>query len=126
MSRDTDRQRSCVVARHVLLLAFALLLSAAVLGGVLAALQLRTERCHHRHERPRRHLGQRGPPRGEALGVGQFGRISAALLAMTVVVAIPIVVVRLRRRDVPGLVIGAHATIAISGMVVLAAYTLVG
>ena len=33
---------------------------------------------------------------------------------------------RLRRRDIPGLVIGAHATIAVSGIIVLAAYTLMG
>ena len=71
-------------------------------------------------------LALRGPPRGEAMGVGQFGRISAALLAMALVVAIPIVVVRLRRRSIPGLVIGVHATIAVSGIVVLAAYTWVG
>ena len=122
----------------MLLLAFALLLSAAVLGGVLAALHLRTERRPPGPVFGALHglvgiagfivllLALRGPPRGEALGVGQFGRISAALLAMALVVAIPIVVVRLRRRDIPGLVIGAHATIAVSGIVVLAAYTLVG
>ncbi len=122
----------------MLLLALTLLLSAAVLGGVLAALHLRTERRPPGPVFGALHglvgiagfiallLALRGPPHGEALGVGQFGRISAALLAMALVVAIPIVVVRLRHRDIPGLVIGAHATIAVSGIVVLAAYTLVG
>jgi hypothetical protein len=120
-----------------LLLAFALLLGTAVLGGALAALHLRTERPPPGPVFGALHglvgiagfiallLALRGPPRGEALGVGQFGRISVALLATALVVAIPIAVMRLRRRDIPSLVIGAHATIAVSGIVVLAAYTLV-
>ncbi len=71
-------------------------------------------------------LALRGPPRGEAMGVGEFGRVATALLAMALAMAIPIVLVRLRRRRIPGLVVGAHATIAVSGVVILAAYTLVG
>ena len=122
----------------MLVLAFALLLSTALLGGVLAALHLRAERPPPGPIVGALHglvgiaaftallLALGGPPRGEALGIGQFGRISAALLAMALVAAIPIVVVRLRRRSIPGLVIGVHATIAVSGIVVLAAYTWVG
>ena len=71
-------------------------------------------------------LTLRGPPRGEAMGVGEFGRLAATLLALALAVAIPIVLARLLRRRIPGLIIGAHATIAVSGVVILAAYTLVG
>jgi len=67
-----------------------------------------------------------GPPRGVAMGVGAFGRIAAVLLALTLLAGLGILVVRLRRRRVPALLIGMHATIAISGVVVLAAYALVG
>jgi hypothetical protein len=60
------------------------------------------------------------------MGVGDFGRVAAALLAVALILAFPIILVRLRHRRIPGLVIGAHATIAVSGVVILAAYTLVG
>ncbi len=121
----------------MLLLAFALLLIAALGGSVLMGLHLRAERP------PGASLGAlhglagiagfivlllalRGPPRGQAMGVGEFGRVAAALLTMALAVAIPIVLVRLRHRRIPGLIVGAHATIAVSGVVILAAYTLVG
>ena len=71
-------------------------------------------------------LALRGPPRGEALGVGSFGRIAAGLLAMAMLAGLAIFVARLRSRRVPSVAIGIHAAIAISGVVVLAAYTLVG
>ena len=67
-----------------------------------------------------------GPPRGVAMGVGEFGRIGAVLLALTLLAGLGILVVRLRRRRVLALLIGIHATIAISGVVVLAAYALIG
>ena len=66
-----------------------------------------------------------GPPRGVAMGVGSFGRIAAWLLGAALLAGLGIVAVRLRTRRAPGLVIGIHATIAISGIVMLAAYTLV-
>jgi hypothetical protein len=66
-----------------------------------------------------------GPPRGVALGVGSFGRIAAWLLATALLVGFGIAGVRLRTRQVPTFVIGVHATIAITGIVMLAAYTLV-
>ena len=65
-------------------------------------------------------LALRGPPRGEAMGVGDFGRVAAALLAALILASI--IFVRLRHRRIPGLVIGAHAMIAVSGVVILAAY----
>ena len=122
----------------MLLLAFALLLTTALFGGVLAALHLQTERRPPGPMYGALHgligiagffallLALRGPPRGESMGVGGFGRVAAALLAIALILAIPIILVRLRNRRIPGLVIGAHATIAVSGVVILAAYTLVG
>jgi hypothetical protein len=122
----------------MLLLAFALLLATALLGAVLATLHLRTERRPPGPIYGALHgligiagfiallLALRGPPRGVAMGVGDFGRVAAALLAVALILAIPVVLMRLRHRRVPGVVIGAHATIAVSGVVILAAYTLVG
>ncbi len=123
----------------MLLLSFVLLLIAALLGTALAALHLRAG-----HTRPPRWpfgalhgllgtvgiggllLALRGPPRGEAMGVGAFGRIAAVLLAVAMLAGLAVLIARLRCRRVPGLVIGIHATIAVSGVVILAAYTLVG
>jgi hypothetical protein len=122
----------------MLLLAFALLLTAALLGGVLAALHLRTESAPPGPVFCALHglvgiagfvallLALRGPPRGEAMGVGGFGRTAAVLLAAALIMAGPIVLARLCHRHIPALVNGAHATIAVSGIVILAAYTLVG
>ena len=120
-------------------LSFGLLLVAALIGNGLAALHLRAERTAP----PRWAFGAihgllgaiglatlfialRGPPRGVAMGVGAFGRIAAVLLAMALLAGLAIVAIRLRRRRVPGLVIGIHATLAVSGVVILAAYALVG
>jgi hypothetical protein len=120
-------------------LSFSLLLIVALLGSALAALHLRSEVAALRW----RPLGALhgllgtaglvilllalcGPPRGEAMGVGSFGRIAAGLLVMALVAGLAIVVARLRYHRVPGLMIGIHATLAISGVVVLAAYTLMG
>ncbi len=71
-------------------------------------------------------LALRGPARGEALGVGAFGRIAALLLSVGVVAGLAVLLVRLRARRVPALIIGIHATFAVSGVVILAAYIFVG
>ena len=68
----------------------------------------------------------RGPPHGAAAGVAGFGRIAAVLLAAALMASLPLVLARLRRRPPPGLLIGVHASLAISGIVLLAAYTFVG
>jgi hypothetical protein len=120
----------------MLSLSFALLLTAALLGSVLAALHLRTERVPPGAMFGALHgvlgvagfvallLSLGGPPRGAAMGIAPFGRAAAALFAMALLVAVPIVMVRRRGWRIPGVVIGAHAAIAISGVVILAAYTL--
>ena len=71
-------------------------------------------------------LALRGPPRGEDMGVAPFGRVAALLLAMALLVGLALLVMRLRHRPMPGLVIGVHGTIAVSAVVVLAAYIVVG
>jgi hypothetical protein len=68
----------------------------------------------------------RGPPHGEATGVASFGRIATVLLAVALGAGVGILTLRLRRRPMTGLIIGIHATIGISGIVILAAYVLVG
>jgi hypothetical protein len=123
----------------MLLLSFSLLVMVALLGSALAALHLRGEVAALRWwPLGTLHgvlgaaglamlvLASRGHRRGEAMGVGSFGRIAAGLLAMALVAGLAIVVARLRYHRVPGLMIGIHATLAISGVVVLAAYTLMG
>jgi len=123
----------------MLLLSLVLLLITALLGTALAALHLRAGNA----KPPRWPVGAlhgllgivglgalllalRGPPRGEAMGVGAFGCIAAVLAAMALLAGVAVLATRLRYRRVPGLVIGLHATIAVSGIVILAAYTLMG
>jgi hypothetical protein len=67
-----------------------------------------------------------GPPRGATAGVGSFGYISAGLLAAAVLAGLGISLARVRHREAVSLLIGFHATIAIAGVAVLAAYALLG
>jgi hypothetical protein len=122
----------------MLLLSFGLLLTAAMLGGLLAALHLRGRNAPAGWMPGALHgvcgvaglivllFALRGPPRGEAMGVASFGRIAALLLVIAPSVGLAIRVVRVRCHPATGLIIGIHATIAIGGIVILAAYTLVG
>jgi hypothetical protein len=119
-------------------LSFGLLLIAGLLGGALGALHMRAERSPSGWQFGALHgllgvagfvallFALRGPERGEAMGVTAFGRIAAVLLASALLAGSAILLARLQHRRVPGLLIGIHATIAVSGIVILAAYTLVG
>lgn len=119
-------------------LAFSILLVAAALGTVLTALHLRPGGVPPRPAYGALHgaagvvglagllLALGGPPRGVAMGVGSFGRIAAVLLVIALLVGVLVLVMRLRARRITGLVIGIHATLAISGVVILAAYVLLG
>src|SRR3954468_21880427 len=106
---------------RMLLLSLVLLVIAALFGGALAGLRLRTERP----TAPRWPFGALhgllglagfvtlllalpGPPRGEAVGVASFGRIAAVLLATAIFVALALLVMRRPHRETPGLVIGIH------------------
>ena len=67
-------------------------------------------------------LGLRGPARGVAMGAGSFGTIAAAMLALALLAALAIIAAQVRRRPPATLVVAVHATLAIAGFVVLAAY----
>ena len=71
-------------------------------------------------------LALRGPPRGLDQGTGSFGTIAAALIALAALVGLMQLAARLRKKRLPGVLIGVHATLAISGFVVLLAYVLAG
>lgn len=67
-------------------------------------------------------LALRGPPRGVAIGAGKFGVIGAWLLAGALLFGLLMLRDRLRRRALPGLAVGIHATLAIAGFVMLVVY----
>ena len=66
----------------------------------------------------------RGPPRGVAQGAGSFGMIAAVLLGMAALIGLTQLAARLRGRRLPGALIGAHATLAVGGFIVLLVYVL--
>jgi hypothetical protein len=119
-------------------LAFALVLIAASFGALLVWMNLAPGRSAPRWPLGVLHAGVgtaglaalllalRGPPRGEAMGVGAFGRIAAWLLALALLMGLVLLSTRLRHRRLTSGPIGVHAMLAISGVVILAAYTLVG
>jgi hypothetical protein len=71
-------------------------------------------------------LALRGPPRGLEQGTAAFGMIAAVLIAAAATLGIGFVAARLRKRRLPGLLIGVHATLAVSGFVILIVYALAG
>jgi hypothetical protein len=68
-------------------------------------------------------LALRGPPRGVVQGMGSFGAISTALISLAALVGFAVLNHLLKRRRA-GTLIGLHATLAVSGFVILAAYLL--
>jgi hypothetical protein len=71
-------------------------------------------------------LALRGPARGAATGTQSFGLVAAILLLLAALIGIVGIVLHARRARFPGGVVGAHASIAIAGYVVLAVYLLAG
>jgi len=63
----------------------------------------------------------RGPARGVAYGASGFGTMAAVLLVCALLAGLLVLRARMRARD-PMLAIGLHATLAIFGLVLLAAY----
>lgn len=61
------------------------------------------------------------PPRGLTEGAGGFGEVAAVLLGFAFLAGVSLWRGRRRRGD-PTLLIGIHATLAIFGVVILAAY----
>ena len=71
-------------------------------------------------------LALRGPPQGLATGTASFDIIAAVLIALAALVGGGILVTHLLKRQIPGMIIGIHATLAVSGFVFLATYILLG
>ncbi|HET7847736.1 MAG TPA: hypothetical protein VFL51_01615 [Pseudolabrys sp.] len=67
-----------------------------------------------------------GSPRGLDQGTASFGNIAAVFLALAAVVGITLFAAGLRKRKLPAVLIGIHATLAVSGFVILAAYVFPG
>jgi len=120
----------------VLIASFVILGCAALLGSILAILHLRSARPVWAFGGLHGLLGLSGlgclsatlggPPRGLGFGTATFGMISAGLIALAALVGGGILMQRLRKRRLEGGLIGIHATLAVSGFVVLAAYLFVG
>ncbi len=66
--------------------------------------------------------GMGGPPRGVASGAAGFGVIAAWMIGLGFALGALLFVCRLRRRPPASVVIGVHATLAVGGIVMLAAY----
>jgi hypothetical protein len=71
-------------------------------------------------------LALRGPPRGLEQGIGSFGAIAAVLLALAALAGAALLAARIGRRRPAELLVGAHATLAVAGFVILAVYVLAG
>ncbi len=63
-----------------------------------------------------------GPRRGVSMGAGSFGIVATELFGATLLLATAMAAARLRRRRPNILVIGLHATLAVGGLTLLAAY----
>ena len=67
-------------------------------------------------------LALRGPPRGLEQGTASFGIIAASFLALAALAGVGILLMRRGKGQRAGTLIGVHATLAIGGFVVLAAF----
>lgn len=114
--------------------AFAILGVAVLLGSALAVLELRTESPTAPVPLKTAHgllaiagfaclvLALGGPPRGVTAGTGAFGVIAAAFLGAAALIGGVILATHVWTTRRTGLLIGIHATLAVSGFVILAAY----
>ena len=71
-------------------------------------------------------VGLMGPPRGAATGTQFFGLTAAILLLVAAAIGLFSLVLHYRRKRLPGIAIGIHASVAIFGYVILAVYLLAG
>jgi hypothetical protein len=123
----------------MLIAAFVILGVAVLLGSVLAALHLQTGSS----SMPPPSLAAvhglvaigglsclalalRGPPRGLTHGVASFGILAALLITLAALMGVALLAKRIFKARIGGLMIGIHATVAVSGFVILAAYVLLG
>ena len=66
--------------------------------------------------------GLGGPARGVAQGAGSFGLVAAAFVGAALLLGLLVFTARLRRKAPSNLAVGVHASLAVGGVVMLAAY----
>jgi hypothetical protein len=71
-------------------------------------------------------LALRGPPRGLDQGTASFGIIAIALITLAALVGAGLLAAHVLKGRIAGIMIGIHATLAVSGFVILAAYVFAG
>ena len=67
-----------------------------------------------------------GPPRGLDQGTASFGTIATAMITLAALVGAGLLAARVLKRRIAGIMIGIHATLAVSGFVILTAYVFAG
>jgi len=122
----------------MLIAAFIILGIAVLLGSVLAVLHLQTESSTPAWSLPALHgllavgglsclaLALRGPPRGLDQGVASFGIVATSLITLAALIGVALLSKRIFKTRISGMMIGIHATFAVSGFVILTAYVLLG
>jgi hypothetical protein len=122
----------------MLIAAFVILAVAVLLGSVLAVLNLQTEGSTPLWSLAALHgllavgglgclaLALRGPPRGLDQGVASFGIIATVLITLAALIGVVLLATRIFKTRIAGIMIGIHATLAVGGFVILAAYVFVG
>jgi hypothetical protein len=122
----------------VLTAAFVILGIAVLLGCLLAVLYLRTEGAAAPWPLAALHglvavgglfclaLALRGPLRGVEQGTASFGIVAVTLIGSAALIGVGSLVTHLLKRRLPGILIGVHATLAVCGFAILAAYVFVG
>jgi len=136
---DARAHGRCAVEIPVMLIAsFVILGIAVLLGAVLAALHLQTDSRTPPWSLAAVHglvavgglsclaLALRGPPRGLAYGVASFGILATLLITLAALIGIALLATRIFKTRIAGIMIGIHATVAVSGFVILTAYILLG
>lgn len=71
-------------------------------------------------------LALRGPPRGLDQGTASFGIIAFTMMMLAALLGAGLLAARIRKRRIAGIMIGIHATLAVSGLAILAAYVFAG
>ena len=71
-------------------------------------------------------LALRGPARGVQQGTASFGLIAAVLFVLAALLGAKLLAARLFGKRIGGGTIAIHATLAVSGFVILAAYVFAG
>jgi hypothetical protein len=71
-------------------------------------------------------LALRGPAHELNQAIGSFGIIGAVLIALAALLGVSFMMTRLLKGRPPGILIGIHATLAVGGFVILAAYVFAG